>query len=216
MSATTREILTRQGAHPNAKIEDPPPFDLIAWRIEQARTVLTRRTPPRFADAQATDPDLGAWARRYIADPAQPPIVLAGPTGVGKTWQAYGALRTIVEGLANRGLGLNWRATNHPDLNDKLRPKPDGSHTWALDPYLETDLLLLDDLGAGRQTEWTGDSLYRLVDHRWANDKPTIYSTNLNATELTAIVGDRVVSRLADAQRITIKGEDRRWSGATR
>lgn len=210
----TAEILARRGIDPAAADSwMPAEYDPVTFRTEQAREVLARVIPSRFAEAKPDHPEVADWVRRYLAVPTEAPsLVLVGPTGTGKTWQCWGAVRAVVEGLAATGRGLIWRATTHPDLNAALRPKPDQSHSWALDPYLEAELLFLDDVGAGKQSEWTGDSLYRLVDHRWSNRKTTIYSTNLTAKALTDAVGDRVVSRLVDAVHVAIKGTDRRWA----
>lgn len=191
------------------------PLNIIEFRREQAAQVLAARIPARFADARPDNPLVARWAARYLADPAEAPsLLLSGPTGTGKTWQCWGAIRTVVEGVAAAGKGLDWRATSHPDLNAALRPKVDGSHNSALQLHMEAALLMLDDLGAGKNTDWTEDTLYRLVDHRWSNRLPTIYSTNLVPKALTAAVGERVVSRLGDAVRVTITGEDRRWMAA--
>jgi DNA replication protein DnaC len=212
---TGAEILRRRGADLDALDLPPEPrFDLVSWRLEQAQQIIADLVPTRFADAQPDHPDVTAWVRRYIADPGTcPSLLLSGPTGTGKTWQMFGALKVILVERAHRAEGLSFRVTSQPDLNDAMRPKPDGSNAWALEPYLTTHLLLLDDLGAGKQTDWTGDSLYRLVDHRWANSLPSIFTTNLTAANLTAAVGDRIVSRLADAVRVPMKGADRRWAG---
>lgn len=189
--------------------------DPVAFRVEQAEATLARVIPARFADAVAEHPQVVQWAGQFIDNPQNTPsLVLAGPTGVGKTHQCWGLVRHIAATLAGAGRGLVWRATTHPDLNDQVRPKPDGSHTWALDKFLSAELLFVDDLGAGKQTEWTGDTLFRLVDHRWAHQLPTVWSTNLTPPQLAETVGDRVVSRLADATHVTLQGRDRRWAGA--
>jgi DNA replication protein DnaC len=187
--------------------------DAVTFRIEQAAAALAARIPPRFADATADHPEVLAWVRRYLAGPeGGPSLVLTGPTGVGKTHMAWGAVRAVVMARARAGHGTRWAATTGPDLNAQMRPKPDGSHAWALEPYLAAELLFFDDLGAGKQTDWTGDSLYRLVDHRWAYRRPTVWSTNLTRAALVEAVGDRVVSRLADAVHVAVKGGDRRWA----
>lgn len=205
---------------------DPPVVDAATFRAERAREQLGRVVPAQFANAAPDLPVVAAWARDFVADPdAATSMLLYGPTGSGKTWQAYGALRFIVESVAARGHVMTWRATTQPSLSDALRPKPDDSHAYALDPLIDADLLLLDDLGAGKQTEWTTDALYRLVDTRWARQRPTIYTTNLPARghtdsngayvpSLTEAVGDRIVSRLADSTRVALTGKDRRWTAA--
>lgn len=193
----------------------PEPLDLIEFRKQQAQTALDARIPARFVDARADNPLVARWVARYLSDPsATPSLVLSGPTGTGKTWQCWAAIRGVVEGLAATGRGLRWRAISHPDLNAALRPKVDGSHNSVLQLHMSADLLFLDDLGAGKNTDWTEDTLYRLVDHRWSNRLTTIYSTNLPPKLLTAAVGERVVSRLGDAVRVSITGDDRRWKAA--
>jgi DNA replication protein DnaC len=205
------EILARRGVDPALAVE-PPPFDPVAHRLENANAVLAATIPGRFADATVTDRTVAEWVNRFLADPATTPsLFLSGATGVGKSWLMWAALRDIMLERARRGEGLAFRATSHPDLNDRLRPKSDGSHGQALDPFLSAELVLLDDLGAGKQSAWTGDSLYRLVDHRWANCLPMIFTTNLPLAALTEAVGDRVVSRLGDAVRVAVRGDDRRW-----
>jgi DNA replication protein DnaC len=193
---------------------DVPEVDPVAFRVDQAATVLAARVPARFATAAADHPHVVRWVAGFLSDPAgAPSLVLKGPTGSGKTHQAWGTIRHIVTTMAKAGCGLRWRFVTHPELNDELRPKPDGSHAYALERYLAAEQLVLDDLGAGKQSDWTGDSLHRLVDHRWAHHLTTIYSTNLGRTQLAETVGDRVMSRLADATHVTVTGPDRRWEG---
>jgi DNA replication protein DnaC len=77
----------------------------------------------------------------------------------------------------------------------------------------QVDLLVLDDLGGGKTTDWTADTLYRLVDTRWAYQRPIIATTNLTAPDLREAVGARVASRLAAGVQVALKGDDRRRAG---
>jgi DNA replication protein DnaC len=194
---------------------EPDRLNLVEFRQDQAAHVLAARIPVRFTNARVDNPQVARWVARFVDEPtAAPPLLLSGPTGTGKTWLCWAAVRAAVEGLAQQGKGLDWRATTHPDLNAMLRPKPDGSHNYALKDHMAAPLLMLDDLGAGKSTDWTEDTLYRLVDHRWSHCLPTIYSTNLAPRNLSGALGERVVSRLGDAVRVAITGEDRRWKAA--
>lgn len=210
-----RAILAARGIDPHAPVADDPPFNPAEWRTTNTHIALNRTIDARFRDAETDHPAVVAWTNRYLANPAATPaLLIAGPTGVGKSHQAHGALRRIALNRAAANQPFTWRITSHPALNDRLRPKPDGAHAYALDPYLTADLVLFDDLGAGKHTDWTEDAIYRLVDYRWAQQLPTIYSTNLTASQLEASVGARVVSRIADATRVAITGADRRWGQA--
>ncbi|HWB36547.1 MAG TPA: hypothetical protein VHA75_11040, partial [Rugosimonospora sp.] len=73
---------------------EPPKFDLVAWRHEQAMRVLAATVPPRFADAFPDDPAVLRWIERFLSKPEDcPSLFLCGPTGVGKSWLAWAALR---------------------------------------------------------------------------------------------------------------------------
>lgn len=72
-------------------------------------------------------------------------------------------------------------------------------------------LLLLDDLGAAKTSEWTEELTYRLINHRYEHMLPTLITTNLPTAELRTALGDRVASRLAEmTERVILTGPDRR------
>lgn len=188
-----------------------PTLDRREFRREQAERAVAA-FPRRYRDAVATEPRVLSWTTRVIASPVDAPsLLLAGPTGVGKTYEAYGAIRAIKFGLADRGHGLTAAWTTHAALNDRLRPAADNSHRHALEPYETAELLLFDDVAAGLSTEWTLDALYRLVDARWAEMRPTIFTTNLPAGQMVDAIGDRLLSRITGmSTTVVLAGADRR------
>ncbi len=103
-----------------------------------------------------------------------------------------------------------------------LRPK--GSDRGAeeeLRRLARVPLLVLDDLGSAKASEWTEEVTYRLINERYNACRPTIYTSNLPATapgqqpDLASVLGERIVSRLSeDTTVIAMTGHDRRRRAA--
>jgi DNA replication protein DnaC len=181
-----------------------------------------QRFPRRFITAAATHPEVTAWCDAYAAaakagrPPAVWSLVIVGPFGTGKTWQAYGAVRRI----ALSGVKVRWMAASLPDLLDELRPHNGRDSHAEYEKWAAADLLLVDDLGAEKVSEWSLTTLGRIVNHRSAYLLPTIWTTNLPQRPrdrdrnpprtLKSELDGWVYSRLCESAFVTIKGEDRR------
>lgn len=181
--------------------------------------VRLKRVPNQYADAVPDNPVVAAWVRGVIANACAtarafnprittgPSLLIFGGVGTGKTHQAYGAIRT----LALAGISLNWELITAGDLFGRLRPNARTNSEDVLERYSTTGVLVLDDLGAEKGTEWTESVLYRLINHRYVHHCPTIVTTNIHPAELRDAVGDRVVSRLREmTHRVVLEGADRR------
>ena len=68
----------------------------------------------------------------------------------------------------------------------------------VLDKYSKCDLLLLDDLGSEKVSDFTIQSLYLVIDRRNRDLRPTIVTTNLSLEEIETQIDARMASRLAD------------------
>lgn len=192
-------------------------YDLTTREGFMRRTdeVTRRRIPERFRDAVATDPAVTTWCDKLgsaYADgnpAAVTSLLITGRTGVGKTHQAYGAIRRI----AASGLVIGWLASTVPDLYARLRPRPDADSEAEFRRWADVPLLMLDDLGAAKDSEWTEEVLYRLANHRSEHMLPTIITTNLpikGTVSLQSAVSERVFSRLAECTVVLLLGRDRR------
>ncbi|MFG2046165.1 ATP-binding protein [Micromonospora sp. NPDC048935] len=213
LGGLAREVMERRGIDPTT-VPPRPGFDLADHLIEQAEATLNLILPPRFRHAEPDDRQVRQWIGTYLRDPTTcPGLLLLGPVGTGKSHQAFGALRRVVLESAKRCRRMTYAVTSHPEFNAAMRPQSDDRHLRALADYQTVDLLVFDDLAAGKSTDWTEDTLYRLMDARWANQLPTITTTNLDADGLRADVDERVVSRLSTSVQIGLKGSDRRRGG---
>lgn len=176
-------------------------------------------TPYRYKQATAEHPDITAWADRAAKDIRDAGfLVLTGPTGTGKTHQAYGVLRRIAEAGPRR---FELIATTAPDMYGRLRPN--GSQKGMeheLKRLATVPLLLLDDLGTEKLSEWTEEATYRLLNERYNACLPLIVTTNLptranDGPSLTSRLGERIASRLAQTTTVvTLTGPDRRRAAA--
>lgn len=174
--------------------------------------------PSRYLGAKLTDPTILCWVNDLIqaagANRRAMPVIgkgmsllLLGPTGTGKTYQAYAALQA----LSLSGMLTPWCFATAADIYAKLRPRHKVDSEEVFRGYANTRLLVIDDLGAAKSTEWTEEVNYRLINHRYEQELPTIITSNVAVPELKAAIGDRVASRLAEMTvRVTLKGEDRR------
>ncbi|MFE5090629.1 ATP-binding protein [Streptomyces sp. NPDC056638] len=185
------------------------------WALKRWETA----TPPRYRRSDATLPDVQAWADQVAANPETAgSLLLTGTTGTGKTYQAYGALRRIA---AAGPRTYEILATTAADMYGLLRPNGSARGTEAeLGRLCRIPLLVLDDLGSAKASEWTEEITYRLINERYNACRPTLYTSNLPAKsgdgrDLTAALGERIVSRLSEDTRVVaMTGTDRRRGGA--
>lgn len=187
--------------------------DDAEWWAAKASRACDRRFPLDYVAAGLGDVDgVTAWAQRCRATPrTSPSLLITGPTAVGKTWQAYAALRHAI----TQPRHLKWLHMTVVDFLAQLRAAPTqtGERYRLMRTFQTTDLLLLDDLGAETASAWTEETLWALVDHRCKEHLPMIITTNLGPDDLAARVGDRIDSRLyAMCRLVEMTGEARRES----
>jgi DNA replication protein DnaC len=169
----------------------------LAWR---------NRLPAMYADATLDSLDecqqparLRAWHESTHRN-----LVLRSETvGNGKTYAAYAL------GTAACDAGQWAVAWSMADLNAALRPTEGEPQAWRV--ATACDVLVIDDLGREKMTDWTLEQLLRLLDLRGREHRRTIVTTNLAGELVAERYGAPVVSRIVDdAWVIEFTGQMRR------
>ena len=148
------------------------------------------------------------FAREYpIVE--KPGLLFVGETGVGKTHLAVAVLNALIQ------RGFEGVFFDYQSLLDRIRSSYDKtSGTADKEAYrtaLDCEILLLDDLGAHRVTDWVEDTVTAIITHRCNHRKPVIVSTNLpppgqtsnsSKDSLQDRIGARAWSRLNEMCRV--------------
>lgn len=143
---------------------------------------------------------------------------LHGPVGTGKTHALMACARLLVE------RGTKCRVWPFSALLEREQASWRGNggdgYGWVAEACRKP-VLLLDELGEGKPTEWSVAKLYELVDARYQAGLPLVCASNLTLPELgerislgDGTTGARIVSRLYEmCPRIEVSGPDRRLGG---
>ncbi len=144
-------------------------------------------------------------------------LLFLGSCGVGKTHLAVAALKEIIKkGIP--GLFYDFRDLLK-EIQDSYNPTTHTSELKILSPIFEADILILDELGASKPTEWVQETITHIINKRYNEKKVTIFTSNYldmpigtaYDETLTERVGVRLRSRLHEMCRLVmIEGDDYR------
>jgi len=136
-----------------------------------------------------------------------PWLRISGVTGTGKTHLMYALGRALVTGPRPVG---EWIATTAPAMYAALRPSAENP-ALARYRFQTTPLLLLDDVGVNKHSEWVEEVTHDVLDERYRRHLPVLLTTNLGTADLKAAIGDRMASRLRQrCLSVVLEGPDRR------
>lgn len=165
-----------------------------------------------FAKSDHTDQKNENIARKYVANfdamrTQGTGLLLCGSVGTGKSFLAA----AIANELINQGTPCLM--TNFSRIISRVSEKFGGDQKY-LDDLNRFDLLIIDDLGSERNTEFTWEKVMNVVDARYRAGLPLIITTNLTMKDLadpSDIRRQRVFSRLKEmCVFLEVNGADRR------
>jgi hypothetical protein len=200
LSDADRELLAGDAARADhAEPHEPVDWQAVVLSIaERSRPHRERQARERTARQAAIDAQRRRQAIGHTLDRLDRRFARFVDARVeGQPIVARWVLSTISgarDGLVLRGPVLPAVAVTVPALLDGLRPG--RAPVEELSACEDARLLLLDDLAAERATDWTAETLYRLIDARYARRLPTIITTNATGAMIRENLGDRIASRL--------------------
>lgn len=140
-----------------------------------------------------------------LFNPSEDNFLLIGPTGVGKT---HLAVATVLNLVNNKSAFFRFRVT---ELLRTLRfERKAREEEEFISSLVAAPILLLEDLGAHKETDWGTSILWEIIDRRIeAARNGLIVTSNIGRGKMAEAMGDRIPSRLSGICRIiTIDGDD--------
>jgi DNA replication protein DnaC len=122
-------------------------------------------------------------------------LLLTGSIGVGKTHLAVGILQALVAERGATGLFFDYRDLLKQVQNSYNR-QVSATELEILAPVFEAEVLVLDELGASKPTDWVWDTVAHILNTRYNDRRTTIITTNYaNAGPLGTESGPRGMMR---------------------
>jgi len=136
-------------------------------------------------------------------------LYIWGLSGVGKTHIVCAIANFLMED------GYEVLFYNTGDLLEKIREDYKAEENNREDIFRTLmdfkGILILDDIGASKTTEWVVERLYLILNRKYEDMIPIIFTSNCDLKSLSEQVGERVTSRIAGmTAKIEIDGDDKR------
>ncbi len=163
----------------------------------------------RFERDDSPDSELSKAAQHYAgvfrAAPEQHGLLFMGGVGTGKTFLACCIANAVID------RGMTAIVTGLPPLIRQLADYKQADMT--LTRIQNVDLLVLDDVGTTRDSDFNTEKLFELVDARYCCGKPMIVTTNLSPEDINSgsLANQRIFDRIIErCRQVPVVGQSRR------
>jgi DNA replication protein DnaC len=232
------------GVRPIIKPNGTRAVETCECQAEQRVTRLLTRAaiPARYehcsldsyeANFPGADRSLSAahlMARRFVdgypATTAGRGLLLTGSIGVGKTHLAVGILNSLIVEKGVHGLFCDYRELLK-QIQHSYNPQVATTEMEILQPVFDAEVLVLDELGAAKPTDWVWDTVALVLNTRYNDKRTTLITTNyadqppggasgsngasraMREETLGDRIGERMRSRLSEmCVTLAMRGED--------
>lgn len=178
------------------------------------------RVPKLYLSARREQIDAATWqsVQPFLAGKS---LYLWGPTGSGKTHLAIALMREDWIAKPSRRPVFVKAPVMLLEIRKAFSTPPSEqvgdarSEQSLIDRYATTDLLILDDVGTEKISDWVIQTLSVIIDQRYSEMRRTLVTSNLSLEDLSNRIGDRTASRLFGMSVIVkLSGSDRRLGRA--
>ena len=157
----------------------------------------------RFEQDNGTVPQM-EQARKYVQHWSQMRennlgLLLWGQPGNGKTFAAACIANALLE--SSDPFPPTVKMTTFGTILNRLLSLSVADKAYYLSHFLNADLLILDDFGMERQTDYAREQVFNIIDGRYLTKRPLIITTNLSLQEMkttTELAQKRIYDRVLE------------------
>jgi len=132
-------------------------------------------------------------------------LIICGSYGTGKTHLAAAIANQVV----NKGVSVLF--DTYGGHLEKIKNEFNSTGASYLNLMRTVDMLILDDVGKEKQTEWSASVMFDVINHRYESMKPIIITSNFNSEQLEEYFGEACYSRLIEmCNAVVTQGSDKR------
>ena len=196
----------------------------IKIKLVEAARIPRRHEQCSFSSYQPTSDNASqfrahqyAWklAREYPA--VDHGLLFMGSVGVGKTHLSVAILRELMEKKGINCLFYEFGSLLK-EIQNSYNPISQTSELKVLELVFNAEVLVLDELGASKPTDWVRDTMMQIINTRYNDRKLTIFTTNyldIRHAERDETLEDRIGIRLRSrlyemCKTLSVEGEDYR------